>query len=94
VRRLALLIIAALALFMAWLALRDWRPAHWSDRSAAQSAANQLNATLLDRRGPHSWRIRVSGPQRARCLELNVRRFADNPGEGSEGLRRVPCPPP
>jgi hypothetical protein len=93
-RRLALLIVMALAIFIAWLVLRDWRPAHWSHRGAAESAAAQLNATLLDRRGANTWRIRIGDPPRDRCLELDVRRFAQDPRRGHRDLRRVPCPLP
>jgi hypothetical protein len=87
----ALLLTTTLALFVAWVVLRDWRPVDTS-RLTAQSAAAQLDATLLDRRGPVTWRIRIAGPQATRCMDLDLRTFTPDPDHGYRGLHTAPCP--
>jgi hypothetical protein len=99
-------LLAASALLVAWIYLRDRHTSNWQPSQAALAHADA--ATVLaalqgyhchrgctfkllgHSRGPH-WLARINLRSDSRCFDIDVKAFAFSPQQGLSGIEQISC---
>lgn len=99
-------LLAASALLVSWIYLRDRHTSNWRPSPAALAHADAATLLATQRayhchsgctfkvlghsRGPH-WLARINIRSDARCFDIDVDSFAFSPQHGLSGMEEVSC---